>query len=72
MSVSYDKATKAEASSAGRTTATVSVAGLTFQGGVTPTEQGEIIALYTKLNARQLKEKTEAANAPPPAAPPAA
>lgn len=56
MSVSYDKANRKDATERGRVLASVEVAGLTFQGGVTPAEQGEIIALYTKLNARKVAE----------------
>jgi len=71
MSVSYDKKKREEATKKGQNLATVEVAGLTFQGAVTPTEQGEILELYTKLNKRALAEATAAAAEAPPATPPA-
>lgn len=71
MGVSYDKSKRAAAVKAGQTLATVEVAGLTFQGGVTPTEQGEILELYTKLNKRALAEAEAAARNPPAAPSPA-
>lgn len=64
MGVSYDKKKRAEAVAKGQTLATVEVAGLTFQGGVTPTEQGEILELYQKLNKRAIAEASEAAKTP--------
>lgn len=64
MSVSYDKKKREEATKKGHNLATVEVAGLTFQGPVTPAEQAEVLELYTKLNKRALAEATAAANAP--------
>lgn len=65
MSISYDKTTRAQAAAKNRPLATIEVAGLNFQGGVTPAEQKEFIRLY------QLVSERAAAEAVPPT-PPAA
>lgn len=61
MPVSYDKEKREAAASKGRTLGTVSVAGLTFQGGVTPEEQQKLLNLYTEINTRHLNEVKAAA-----------
>lgn len=64
MSVSYDKSTREAATKSGRTLATVAVAGLTLQVGITPAEQNELLNLYQKINKRVADEASN-----PPAAP---
>lgn len=65
MSVSYDKSTREAAAKKGRTLATLAVAGLSIQVGVTPAEQNEMLSLYQKINKRVADESATEATATP-------